>query len=316
MKEFDVYSPTDAVAANLQELFDRYTMLGEQELAHLRELADLIASASSLPSLLDALPDHRPPIAKQNEMLSQNEAAIRQAGDLYQTRQTVFLCRELCRILGKKDKLLTGFFFPDSEELPASASNRIIYQKNSYTNDAFLQFSARLPNARAAYAHSFPAACEAVYNRECEYCILPVENSAEGQLNGFFRLIERYELNLALSCEVFGNASERSTRFALLRRNALPIMQVDGGEYFFEFSLPMGQKPDTCDLLTAAQLCGLRLYRIDSIPHLAAESRFLTHYVFDTKGADLHAFLLYLAMEAPHYTPIGLYPHLSQKGIS
>lgn len=314
MKEFDVYSPADAVAANLQELFDRYTMLGEQELAHLRELADLIASAAPFPALIGELPDHRPPMLTQPPMPTHNQSVLQHQNALYHNGQTVLLCRELCRILSCKKPLLTGFFFPDSEELPASASHRIIYQKNSYTNDAFLQFSTLLPNARAAYAHSFHAACEAVYHQECEYCILPVENSVEGQLNGFFRLIEQYGLNIALSCEVHGNASARSTRFALLRRNPLPIMQVDGGEYFFEFSLPMGQKPETSDILTAAQLCGLRLYRIDSIPHVSSESRFLNHYVFYTKGADLHAFLLYLAMEAPHYTPIGLYPHLTQKG--
>ena len=314
MKKFDVYSPSDAVFANLQELCDRYAMLDEQILAHLRELAGLISSAARMPELLDLLPDHRLLLTANHKMLLQNESILLASKGLGQTRATVLLCRELCKILSEEKPLLTDFFFSDGEELSSTASNRIIYQKSSYANDAFLQFSAQIPDARAAYSHSFPAACESVYNGECEYCILPVENSSEGQLNGFFRLIERYELNVALSCEVIGNASERSTRFALLRRNPTPTLQVSGCESFFEIGLPMSQSPDTADVLLASALCGLGLYRIDSIPQMASDSRFLTHFVFSTKGADLHAFLLYLAMEAPHYTYFGLYPHLTQKG--
>ena len=314
MKEFDVYSPSDAVFANLREIYDRYAMLDEQALAHLRELAGLIASAASFPELLDLLPDHRLQLQSEHRLLPQNEATLLLSRGFDQTRQTVFLCRELCRILSAKKPLLTEDFLGDTEGTAPSASCRIIYQKNSYTNDAFLQFSEYLTGARASYAHSFPAACEAVYNKECEYCILPVENSVEGQLNGFFRLIERYELNIALSCEVHGNASERSTRFALLRHTPGPVMQADGADVFLEIGLPMGQMPDSTDLLLAAQLCGLKLYRIDSMPQVTAESRFLTHCVFYTKDADLHAFLLYLAMEAPHYTYLGVYPHLTKKG--
>ena len=314
MKEFDIYSPSDAVFANLQEIADRYAMLDEQMLAHLRELAGLIASAASFPELLDLLPDHRLQLQSEHRLLPQNENVLRLSRGSDQTRKTVFLCRELCRILSAEKPILTADFWGETEKITPSASCRIIYQKNSYTNDAFLQFSEYLAGARAAYAHSFPAACESLYNGESEYCILPVENSVEGQLNGFFRLIERYELNIALSCEVHGSAANRSTRFALLRRNPVPVMHADGKDIFFEIGLPMEQTPDTADLLLAARLCGLTLYRIDSIPQATSESRFLTHFVFYAKGAELHAFLLYLAMEAPHYTYLGLYPHLTKKG--
>ena len=306
MKDFHVYSPTDIITSNLREVTERFGALREQEWAHLCELAEELAQAESLEELLSALPDHRPPAATEAD----SNPLLRG----YASMQSVRLCKALATRLTEQKPFPLGAFFADGEPLSADASQRIIYQKSSYTDEAYLVFSTLLPGAQAFYAHSFHASCEAVYNGECEYCILPVENSVEGELSAFSRLIDRYELKIAASCEILGNATARSTRFALLRRRMLPIMEATDATYFFECAIPQGYPPQVADLLTAAKACGLRLYRINSLPQSNADATFAAHPCFLTASADLHAFLLYLAMEAPHYTPIGLYPHLKPKG--
>ncbi len=300
MREFDLYSPLDVIAANLEESDTRQGLLREQERSHLSELAHEIVAAAKLPELLASLPDYRLPATGLPA--------------LDRTRKCVTLAALIRKCFSEPKELPVGFFFPESELLESTDTHQIIYQRNSYTNDAFLHFSEILPSARAAYAHSYRAACEDVYNGICEYCILPVENSNEGQLTSFYRLIERYELKTAATCEILGNGSARSTRFALLRRNQLPIMELTGAECYLAFSLPQEHAPTPADILTAGALTGLTLSRVDSLPRAGEVGASDTHYVFSVSEGDVRAFLVYLAMEAPHATLMGLYPHLTQKG--
>ncbi len=132
MREFDVYSPVDVISANLAEIRERQLLLGEQELAHLHELAVEICSVARLPELLAALPDHR------LGRMEPHAPSLLSPSSLERTRRTVLLCREIARIAQEKKELPLGFFFPESERLPVSAPQRIIYQRNSYTNEAIL----------------------------------------------------------------------------------------------------------------------------------------------------------------------------------
>ncbi len=304
MNEFESYSPVDVITANLEETDRRRRMLDEQELSHLRELACEIASTGDLSELLTTLPDHRLPNAGRNG----------DPGRDRRTQRSVALAAEIARLAYEAHQTAIGLYLPESEPARPSGQNRIIYQKNSYTNEAFLRLSTLLPDARAVYAHSYPASCEEVWRGTCDYCILPIENSAEGQLTSFTRLLERHELKIAASCDVFDSGNVRCTRFALLRRNTLPVFEAPLSERILEFSLPCGLSPGVGDILRAAELSHLTLLRIDTLPRLGAEGEQNTYFSFLTVGGDIRTFLLYLAMEAPHYTLIGLYPNLIQKG--
>ena len=315
MNDFRVYSPEDIIAANLKENSERMDLLGEQALAHLCELAEEIATIEDLPELLASLPDHKPPSFSPDASIpARNRSTVDALHQSHRAIKSALLCRELRARLEKTRSLAPEHLLPDAEEIRDEGRGRIVYQKNAYTDSAYLCFSARLDAPRASYAHSFLSACEEVYNGLCEYCILPIENSAEGQLMSFARLTERYELKIAATCDVVGNDTGRVTRFALFRRSLLPhLCRGDGTEYF-ECALPQDGTPDVSDVLQAARFYGLRLSRIGTSPATDDSTAASVRLSFFTEGADLPSFLLYLAMEAPHYTPIGFYPHLSQKG--
>ena len=156
--------------------------------------------------------------------------------------------------------------------------------------------------------------CEEVYNGNCEYCILPVENSAEGPLNSFSRLIDRFELKISATCDVPTNDGSRTTRFALLRRDLLPLSRSREQVLLFEFSVPLSEHPLTADLLNAASCCGLQLCRLDSRPYPGVDrSSLSTHFLFRVENGDLYSYLLYLFMEAPQFSPIGIYLHLDDE---
>ncbi len=313
MKPFQSYSPEDIISSNLQELNHRLGILYEQNKAHLQELARLIAEDGIHSDFLSSLPDHRPTLAPPDNaaLLPNNVKDIKGVHTFNQSIQIPLLCKELYHLLSQHREFSLSFFFADANEVSKDAFHRIVYQKNSFTDVAYLQFSSILTDARATYAHSFVAACEEVYNGYCEYCILPIENASEGQLQSFYRLIERYELKIALCCKVNSASLDRSTYFALLRRNMLPNFKLEDKAERFEFSIPKTISPAPFEVLTAAELCGLRLHRINSFPEQGSTDGFATHYSFLTNGSELYSFLLYLAMEAPHHTPIGLYTNMN-----
>ena len=316
MKNFEIYSPESIIAENLQELTERADLLAEQEIAHLRELAIEIAQGDDLFDLLSSLPYYRiTPSTPSTDILANHTELLARSHKLLEVRQCMILAKALYGELRHRETLLPAIF-PDAEEVPPHAKGRIVYQRNSYTDDAYLTFASLVPNARAAYAHSFHTACEEVYNGHCEYCILPIENAVEGELIGFAKLISQYDLKIAVSCDIAGADASRKTRFALLRRNVLPLLATDIKKNdFFRFSIPSQSAHSVTEVLSGAGFFGLTFLAANTLPIDKEGVMACFNLTFDIRSSDLISFLLYLAIVAPQYTPIGVYSHIQQKGL-
>lgn len=310
MEEFQTYSPEEIILANLEELFLRNLQGNEQESAHLRELAEEIASEfSDNASFLASLPDQKLPLpAVDLSSAPQLRSLIEPLCYQHITRRSVLLCMELTKRIPSPDTFWQDFF-PSGDEPNEFALNRISYQKNNYTEKAFQCFSKLLKEPKISYAHSFPSVCEDVYNGICEYCILPIENSSEGRLAGFVRLIAQYDLKITATCDIRID-DEKITKFALLRKNFSPLQDPLPFPRYYEFSTPVSEYPDAQDFLSAARLCGLTPEYADIKPVDSSHRRTL-HTVLRTDGGNLLAFLLYLIMEAPTANSIGHYPNVS-----
>jgi hypothetical protein len=70
---------------------------------------------------------------------------------------------------------------------------------------------------------------------------------------------------------------------------------------------------DLSDLLTAASFFGNQIASIDSLPNEEDPKNPVLHLLFSSSNGDFEGLLMYLSMALPHYTPIGLYPHLLKK---
>lgn len=316
MEEFRYYSPEDVIYANLRETAARMDMVCEQELAHLHELAaEITKDIGNNPELATSLSDLLPKnFAKSPQTLPQNAEALGRIRPFRTVWQNILLCTEIRKLWNAKKEIDPDIFFPEAEDVPANAAERIAYPRSSYADAAYLRFSELLHLPRTVYTHSFPAACEEVYNGLCEYCILPLENSSEGPLNSFSRLIDNYGLKVAATCDVCAADGSRSTRFALLRRDPIPFLPFGKRQRYFEFAAALTASPSPAEILTAAQLCGLKLCRLDSRPHQTDTATDIwTHFVFSAKEGDLTAFLLYLFMQVPNAEYIGIYPHLNHQ---
>ncbi len=299
MREFQNYLPEDAIEENLKENSQRARALALQEQAHLHELAEQIFhDLKERVDWLESLPDRAP--AQMPE------------GEEEPGRRSLMLCKELSRLLERTPEYGLSSFFPHDSKNDGPLQKklcRVAYQRNSYADAAYLLFSRHLEDPRVSYTHSFISACEDVYNGICDYCILPVESSFEGHLGSFARLIHRYELRIVATCDITGNDPERSTRYALLGKEIAPLLGKEVAADYLEFSLPLSASPSPASILAAAKNAGLSLTRINSLPGQEA-NEILVHLLFQLQKADLYPFLLFLFMQAPHFTPIGIYHHI------
>lgn len=296
----EAYSPEAIIQANLAEGILRHEQICEQETAHLFELAAEIAEGESLSAeFLASLPEHRLP------SVSPSDAP---RARMHRVWKCVQLCNAILDVLDIPAPT-PELFFPEADEPGEGAADRIAYRKNSYADRAYLQFANLLLTPRAAYADTFEEVCERVWSGECEYCILPLENSEEGRLSGFGRLIVRYRLKIAATCDVPSADPGQITRFALLRSAPLRLADRSHGGYVFECAIPE-QSISTVDLLYAADCCGLTVARVEMGFLPTALQPSMTHLVLQADTDRIAAFLLYLATEAPDYTFIGYYPHI------
>lgn len=290
MDELAGYAPEEIVFSNLAELKERKHATGEQLRAHLRELAvEISADFGDGAAFLSSLPDYG---AELDRIFSPDGADTEKA----------ILCMELHSLLPAVSSFWQDWFFPGGE-VSSAAYNRIAYQKNGYTEMAFAGFSRLLREPRAAYPHSFRSVCEEVADGISEFCILPLENSAEGRLVAFTSLIDSFSLRIAATCDV-GVGDGRVTRFALLRKSLSILHPNEQVPRQLEIRAETGATYTAEGLFAAARLCGLPILRAETV----GDS--LRAVLLVSDRCDLPAFLLFLSMAHPRFEIVGLYRHL------
>lgn len=218
----------------------------------------------------------------------------------------VTLCRMMARALDAECRETASYKLLEPGRDAAhdfDYSIRIAYRKAYGADVAFEKFASVIPDASAVYRDSFAHVCDAVAVGDADMCILPYENTADGKLSGFYRLIESYELKIAASCMVRSNDRDDETRYLLLSPSLSGLSEISG---ITDFELSLVDRDGTAlgSLMAAASLLGVRIKSVDTFK--SGE-----YTVFDVRSsADcerLDALILYLKMEAAEFSPLGLY---------
>lgn len=192
------------------------------------------------------------------------------------------------------------------EHFSRAATSKISYVKNNQNDIAFLRFSELFTKPTVSYGTTFDQICEAVYNSESDYCILPIESSSSGKMFSFYSLINKYELKIFAVCDVDEGISGKRTRYALLSRKTL-IYNSESKLEYFEFSITGSKDYCLLDILEAANSSSISVYRIDTLPVPYDDLRFRFHHVFEGRKKDIIPFITYLNYKFPQYEVIGNY---------
>ena len=216
-------------------------------------------------------------------------------------------------ILGMSD----GF-----EYLPEA--KKIAYFINPYSDEAYEKFSQKVPDSTSVVASSFSGVCEEVSYGRAGYCILPVANSENGMLSGFYKMMDKYDLKIMYTCDVVREESDEDSRtqMALLRRGISKKLSDNGEGEFLEITASFGYgssagAPSLGEALSAMEAAGAEIKRVNSVPLSYTDDKFSYNIVLNIGSRKrecahniLEALMLFFEFAVPDYGVIGLYGQL------
>ena len=309
-----INSAASIIGGNLSILSEDSASVSERRLVQLQELAKQLLRDSS-----QLFGETR--VVDFEKLFSEEKTAYGAPGNFrsllaYENKTRVFTDRiAVCSFL--RDEMERMSMSPIEkfiESKPHEGACSIAYFRNAYADEAFRIFSDVIENPSAVYASDFSSVCEEVYYGRCDMCMLPLDSSKDAKLVSFYRLIDKYELNIICSCDVTTPDGSVTTRYALLKRGmAVPESEKldEENSCFFEFGLTLDGNDTFEEVLAAANIFGLTLYRMDSIPLTSGDSKVACDLIFKIGNArGINAFVLYLGLVIPQYEPIGIYPHI------
>ena len=215
---------------------------------------------------------------------------------------------DLCRALAPR---LKADRFGMEKGSVAGIRGRIALVRNQYTEEAFSCFSDILIGAKPYYPSSFAEVCEEVFDHRCEFGILPIENTQDGRLFGFYGMLNRYELRICADCALETEDPSGILRFALIGRH-LPERLPRVKRWNLECSITADRDSFPAELPRIAPRFGAKLEKIDSLPVLYDDNRSRFYFTFRLPREEAVAFDLYLTMEHSFYAPLGHYPSLTE----
>lgn len=321
---------TGICLSNLDILGMRQNRVNESVLAELSELADaIIRDAGGDPDTVDSIllslqgaPDGDDRVERMVDASFADSSPVNLPSlRRMSVRSGLYARLLLYAMIEERMPTDTTHRKPPPSPLPVSVQGRIAYMPAAFADKAYLCLSAFVRNPRAATTASFVDACEEVHSGLCEYCLLPLENTHSGKLTAFTRLILRYRLRIVAVCDLEnGAAAGQVTRFALLKSSVerefpFPLTPPSAKEGLYLELIHVTDSLNLTDLLTAAEFCGLSLYRVDTLPRFGDSDMDTDTPAFacvlNAAGGDLPVFRRFLSLEASEDILVGLYGTVS-----
>lgn len=217
-----------------------------------------------------------------------------------------YLCKCMAEVSAPRDlKSTAALVLGSLAEIPYGREKKVAFLRNRQASRAFERFAKYLGGVSAVYEDNFQNACESVYTGEATYAIIPIASTSDGRLNSFYRQMEKYELNIVLSCDIDSDDGENSTTFALVYRDRLYIPTE--GTSLLECKITFERISDLADLADAAEYFGATLESVEALPVLFSGRTGAFDMIFGISGADFAGFFSYLALEYPQATAVGIY---------
>ncbi len=312
----EYFSPSEAVLLNIKKLSEKQSMLCEQRICEIAELAadavnfsegllevgvDIFAGLSLI---ADGYPDFSfdPPgnsldiNRKRLKLMLSGMSMIDKAhfADIY------------TELLLKSNRSIK-----ESDFLPSRISvETFVYVKNLYADEAYDVFSQDFNDPRVKYAWDFREAVRMVADGEVTYCILPLEEKG-ARLSSIAELLYRAELKINSVIPVYGMDAEADIKYALVSRHFTAPMRDKDDDRYLEIRIPSNSRLSISDILVVSESYGAKVYRVNTLTFDTGEAkREYYSVVFSGEDVDFTTLLVFLTLFVPEYTAVGIYKNL------
>lgn len=198
-----------------------------------------------------------------------------------------------------------SFFVPLSAFSTGRPATVSCWMNNRLSVGAFERFLSLLPAAKAVSVDSFSEVCERVAKQECDFGILPIENTTDGRLSSFYKMLDRHELKICAVCDVEDPDGDSRTRMALIGSRVM-ILKRDLPA-LVEFSFVSADAERRYDLLWTARYFEASLTRYVCAPLSYRSDGEMDTATFEVKNERLLPFLIYLHLFFSDANVIGFF---------
>ena len=311
------------ITQNLQYIFRAEASVYERKFAHLKERADIIARSlkarigckdimEAISSSYEAADIYAEAYSEKpnfGELFADiNKPAAYALTENASKLDEFYICKCISEYDGgeyRKNDIIEWLSENDEQAEPAVRDRRVSFVRGNGPGRAFERFAKYVPGVLAEYEDDFRRALEAVANGETTFAIVPIENSFDGRLNSFYRLMEKYALSIVLAANIPSDDYESSTKFALVYKK-LDVIEAEG-EDFFECKITLRDPAELADIINAASYFSADVCKVYSLPLSSGGRENSFDIIFGLDGANYAGLFCYLMLKYPHLSPIGVY---------
>lgn len=205
-----------------------------------------------------------------------------------------------------------GLPFGEDGFLPnVQSAERIVYVRNSLSDEAYDIFSQDFSDPRVRYVGNSKECVSAVLSGEADYCLLPLEERGGVRLPTVSELLYRNDLKINSVTPVFGFDGNAGMKYALVSRGFTVPERRDGDDRYLEIRIDADSDVPLSDILYAASIYGMTAYRVNSLSFDSeGENNACFSVVLRDAGRGFSEILVYLTLFVPAHTTIGLYRNL------
>jgi hypothetical protein len=311
------------ISQNLEYIFRAEASVHERKFAHLKERAEIIARSIKAQIGENDIMDAVSHSYEASEIYSSYNGEVRDFSRYFgepnmagaepisensEKMDELYVCKCIAEYDNEnygKEALIRWFSEWEDMSENASSDRKVAFVRGNGSGRAFEKFAKYVPGVLAEYEEDFRSALESVANGESTFAIVPIENSFDGRLNSFYRLMEKYVLSIVLAVDIPADDYESSTKFALVYKK-LDVIEAEGEE-LFECKITLREPCELADIILAARYFGAEVCKIHSLPLSSGGRENSFDIIFGLRGANTAGLLCYLFLKYPHLSPVGVY---------
>jgi len=211
----------------------------------------------------------------------------------------------LCNYLAQKYSVADLLRAAEKEVNYAKEPKIAFWASNQYAEKALTKFGELFPSSETVLVDSFSQVCEFISGAD-HFGVLPIENSSDGRLAGFYRLIDKYELKICAVCDIEDDAGEAFTRFALVAGDFYPFSLSNS--VHIELSLISSDRSYFMEVIRIAQGLGMTASRMFSVPlYYNREDAGNDTVTLTVNDQSILPFLIYLYLFGKDINVLGFY---------
>lgn len=312
-----IFSPNEAILSNLSRLSKEHSIISEQRMYELHDIAVSMADASV--SLMSDGLDIYEVLSVISEGLSLGDYSLSDENAQECEKILGSTLNALCRT----DRYLItrlylsalaerGVSLKESDFLPGELGDETFtYVRNSLSDEAYDVFSQDFSDPKVRYSLTFKDCARAVSSGEVTYCLFPLEERGGTRLPTISEIIYRNDFRINSVIPVFGPDGNADMKYALLSKSFTVPQRGRDDDLYLEIRLGSDDNSALTDVLCAVDYLGMSVYRVNTVTFdTEGESETYFSLVIKDKDVGFTSLLTYFALFVRDFVPVGIYKNL------